>query len=66
MDYYKVLDIDRSASQEDIKKAYRKLAMKYHPDKVRDLGEMHQKAAQDKFIEVQKAYEQICKERGLK
>jgi DnaJ like chaperone protein len=42
------------------------MAMKYHPDKVRDLGEMHQKAAQEKFIEVQKAYEQICKERGMK
>ena len=63
---YKILEIEATATDEEVKKAFRKMAMKYHPDKVRDLGEMHQKAAQDKFIEVQKAYEQICKERGLK
>jgi DnaJ like chaperone protein len=63
---YVILEITKSATDEEVKKAFRKMAMKYHPDKVRDLGEMHQKAAQDKFIEVQKAYEQICKERGMK
>jgi DnaJ like chaperone protein len=63
---YLILEITKDATDEEVKKAFRKMAMKYHPDKVRDLGEMHQKAAQDKFIEVQKAYEQICKERGLK
>ena len=63
---YVILEITKSATDDEVKKAFRKMAMKYHPDKVRDLGEMHQKAAQDKFIEVQKAYEQICKERGMK
>jgi DnaJ like chaperone protein len=63
---YTILEITKSATDDEVKKAFRKMAMKYHPDKVRDLGESHQKAAQDKFIEVQKAYEKICKERGIK
>jgi DnaJ like chaperone protein len=63
---YTILEITKEASDDEVKKAFRKMAMKYHPDKVRDLGESHQKAAQDKFIEVQKAYEHICKERGMK
>jgi DnaJ like chaperone protein len=63
---YKILEIEQSASDEDIKKAFRKMAMKYHPDKVRGLGEAHEKAAQDKFIKVQEAYEQLKRERGIK
>jgi DnaJ like chaperone protein len=63
---YTILEITVQATDDEVKKAFRKMAMKYHPDKVRDLGESHQKAAQDKFIEVQKAYESICKERGMK
>jgi molecular chaperone DnaJ len=51
-DYYERLGIDRSASAEAIKKAYRKLAMKYHPD--RNPGD---KAAEQKFKDVTKAYE---------
>ncbi|MFN8776781.1 MAG: TerB family tellurite resistance protein [Flavobacteriales bacterium] len=62
---YKVLEIDHTASDDEIKKAYRRMAVKYHPDKVRDLGEAHQKAAQEKFIKVQEAYEAIKKERGM-
>jgi DnaJ like chaperone protein len=62
---YTILEIEQNASDEEIKKAYRKMAMKYHPDKVRELGEEHQKAAHDKFLEVQKAYEQLKKERGF-
>lgn len=62
---YTILEIEPGASDEEIKKAYRKMAMKYHPDKVRELGEEHQKAAHDKFIEVQKAYDTLKKEKGL-
>ncbi len=62
---YLILEIDKSASEEEIKKAYRKMAVKYHPDKVSHLGEEFQKAAQEKFQSVQDAYEQIKKERGV-
>ncbi|TNJ47260.1 TerB family tellurite resistance protein [Tamlana fucoidanivorans] len=62
---YKVLEIDKNASVEDIKKAYRKMAKKYHPDKVIHLGEEHQKGAEEKFRQVQLAYELIQKERGF-
>jgi DnaJ like chaperone protein len=62
---YKILEIDKNASVEDIKKAYRKMAKKYHPDKVAHLGEEHQKGAEDKFKQVQKAYDSIQKERGF-
>jgi DnaJ like chaperone protein len=63
---YRILEIDEKATDDEIKKAFRKMAMKYHPDKVKDLGEQHVKNAQEKFIAVQEAYEQIKKERGIK
>ena len=50
-DYYEVLGVDKSASAEDIKKAYRKLAIKYHPDK--NPGD---KEAEEKFKEAAEAY----------
>lgn len=62
---YKVLEIDKTATVDDIKKAYRKMAMKYHPDKVRHLGKEHQEGAEEKFRQVQAAYEQLQKERGF-
>ena len=62
---YKILEIDPSASDEDIKKAYRKMAMKYHPDKVSYLGEDFQNAANEKFQKVNDAYEKLKKERNL-
>ncbi len=62
---YTILEIEQGASDEEIKKAYRKMAMKYHPDKVRELGEQHEKAAHEKFIEVQKAYDTLKKEKGF-
>ena len=65
-DYYKILGISRDSSQEEIKKAYRSQAMKYHPDKVKDLGDEYMKAAQEKFIKVQESYDQLRKERGMK
>ncbi|MCC8180390.1 MAG: molecular chaperone DnaJ [Planctomycetes bacterium] len=60
-DYYTVLGVDRSATQDDIKKAYRKLAMKYHPD--RNPGD---KAAEDKFKEAAEAYEVLHDENKRK
>jgi DnaJ like chaperone protein len=63
---FKILEIDSTASDDEVKKAYRKMAMKYHPDKVRGLGEQHEKSANEKFIKVQEAYEQIKKERNIK
>src|SRR5437773_2075488 len=53
-DYYEVLAVDRSAGEEDIKKAYRKLALKYHPDK--NPGD---KAAEEAFKEIGEAYEAL-------
>ena len=52
MDYYKILGINKDADENEIKKAYRKLAIKYHPDK--NLGN---KEAEEKFKEINEAYE---------
>ena len=62
---YRILEIDPSASNDEVKKSYRKMAIKYHPDKVATLGEDVQKAAEEKFKAVNQAYEAICKERGI-
>ena len=62
---YRILEIEPSATDEEVKKAYRKMAIKYHPDKVATLGEDVQKAAEEKFKAVNQAYEAICKERGI-
>ena len=62
---YKILEIDKSASVDEIKKAYRKMAKKYHPDRLIHLGKEHQKGAEEKFRQVQEAYEQLQKERGF-
>ena len=55
-DYYEVLGVDKSVSETDIKKAYRKLAMKYHPDRSAKLSDAEKKAAENKFKEIQEAY----------
>ena len=62
---YRILEIEPSATDEEVKKAYRKMAVKYHPDKVATLGEDVQKAAEEKFKAVSQAYEAICRERGM-
>ena len=62
---YKILELEPSATEEEIKKAYRKMAMKYHPDKVSYLGEDFQNAAKEKFQKVNEAYENIKKERNI-
>lgn len=64
-DAYAVLEITPEATDEEVKKAYRKLAIKHHPDKVAHLGEELQQAAKEKFQLVNQAWEQIKKERGL-
>ena len=60
---YKILEITKEATADEIKAAYRKMAKKYHPDRVVHLGEAHQKGAVDKFRQVQEAYEKLQKER---
>ncbi|MEJ1221629.1 TerB family tellurite resistance protein [Sediminicola sp. 1XM1-17] len=62
---YKILEIERSATDEEVKKAYRTMAKKYHPDRVNTENEAIKSGAEEKFKEVQKAYETIQKERGL-
>jgi len=63
---YTILEIDLKSSNQDVKKAYRKMANKYHPDKVSHLGEDIRKVAEEKFKSVNDAYQTIKKERGLK
>ncbi|OUR98154.1 molecular chaperone DjlA [Flavobacteriales bacterium 33_180_T64] len=62
---YKILEITKEATDNEVKKAYRKMAKKYHPDKVIHLGKEHQKGAEEKFRQVQNAYEQLQKERDF-
>ncbi len=62
---YKILEVEPTASDEEIKKAYRRMAMKYHPDKLANMGEDFQKAGQEKFRMVNEAYQAIKKERNL-
>ena len=62
---YTVLGVSPSASDDEVRTAYRKMAMKNHPDKVATLGPEVQKAAAEKFRQVQEAYEAIKKERGM-
>lgn len=62
---YKILEITKDATIDEIKTAYRKMAKKYHPDKVIHLGEEHQKGAEEKFKQVQEAYDHLQKERGF-
>jgi len=63
---YSVLGITSSASDDEVKAAFRRMAMKNHPDKVATLGPDVQKAAEDKFRKIQEAYDTIKKQRGIK
>ena len=62
---YKILELNTNATMSEIKAAYRKMAKKYHPDKVLHLGKEHQQGAKEKFRKVQEAYEQLQKEKQI-
>ena len=62
---YQILGIDPSASDEEVKKAYRDMAKKNHPDLVSNLGEDVRKDAEKKFQRINEAYESIKKQRGI-
>jgi DnaJ like chaperone protein len=61
---YKILEVDSNASLDEIKKAYRKMAKKYHPDKLRGQDPAMIKGAEEKFREVQKAYETLMRQKN--
>ncbi|HZJ74056.1 MAG TPA: TerB family tellurite resistance protein [Perlabentimonas sp.] len=63
--YYKILEVSPNATNDELKKAYHAMAIKYHPDKVGYLGEDIRKSAEVKFQKVNEAYDKIKKERGL-
>jgi DnaJ like chaperone protein len=62
---YKILETDENVTDNEVKKAYRQMALKFHPDKVAQEGEEVQRAATEKFKKVQEAYENIKKKRGM-
>ena len=62
---YTILELKPNASDSELKKGYRKMAAKYHPDKVNHLGNDLRKLAEEKFKSVNEAYQNIKKERGL-
>ncbi|PKP51163.1 MAG: molecular chaperone DjlA [Bacteroidetes bacterium HGW-Bacteroidetes-1] len=63
---YKILEVTPEASNEEVKKAYKDMALKFHPDKVNHLGDEIRNAAEEKFKQVSEAYDQIKKVRGFK
>ncbi|HOX79119.1 MAG TPA: TerB family tellurite resistance protein [Bacteroidales bacterium] len=63
---YKILEVNPDATDEEVKAAYRKMAVKYHPDKVEHLGPEIRKSAEEKFQQLQAAYDEIKKRRGIK
>lgn len=65
-DAYKVLEIDPSATDDEVKAAYRKMALKHHPDRVATLGDDVRKAAEKKFQQINDAKERIFASRGMK
>ena len=65
-DPYKVLGISKDATDDEVKKAYRRMAMKYHPDRVADMGEEMQRNAAEQMKEINEAYEKIKSVRNIK
>jgi DnaJ like chaperone protein len=63
---YKILDVAQNADEDEVKKAYRKMAMRFHPDRLQGLNENERKAAEEKFLRVKKAYDSIKSRNGWK
>lgn len=63
---YRILEVSPNATDEEVKRAYRDMAIKYHPDKVNHLGDEIKKSAEEKIKKVNEAYEKIKKERGIR
>ena len=61
--WFAILELDKDASNDEIKKAHRKMVIKYHPDKLQGVSQDIKKLAEEKFLLVQKAYENIMKGR---
>lgn len=64
-EYYKILGLDKNVSDDELKKAYKALALKYHPDRVAGKGEEAVKEANEKFTKINQAYEKIKESRGI-
>ena len=62
---YTILEVSKASTETEIKKAYRDLVKKHHPDRVRNLGPAAERAAKEKFQRIQQAYEAIKNERGF-
>lgn len=62
---YKILEIERTSTESEIKKAYRTMVKKYHPDKLQHMDEVYRNGAEEKFRKVREAYEQLQKERSF-
>lgn len=62
---YKILEIEKTVTDVEVKKAYRTMVKKYHPDKLQHMDEVYRNGAEEKFRKVQEAYEQLQKERGF-
>ena len=65
-DPYQVLGSSKDATDDEVKKAYRRMAMKYHPDRVAGMSEEMQRNAAEQMKEINEAYEQINKLKGKK
>jgi len=61
---FQILEITPGASEEDVKKAYRRMVMRFHPDRLQGLSESEKKTAESKFHNVQKAYDNIKRSKG--
>ena len=62
--WFAILELDKNASNDEIKKAHRKMIIKYHPDKLQGVSQDIKKLAEEKFLLVQKAYENIMQNRS--